>query len=107
MKSQFLFLSVFRSGSTIIEQFMNTQTDATVFFIRNVDEIDANEPVYTVDSDANLWNKDGLRIGSFRFFGDNNWSYRGTDGTFATNLGTDLIKAERLIVERLVALDVV
>lgn len=96
MKTPYSFLSVFRSGNIFIEQYINTKDDGTYFFIMG-------KVNYRVNSDGYLFDVDNKRIGVFRTFGANDWCYRGDDETVAYNLGPDLIKAERLVIERLIA----
>lgn len=88
-------LEHFRVGDGYYHHFINIETDAT--HVTN----DLGEVVYTVDSDAYVYDgavADGKRIGRFRTeFGLNNWSFITDDGSKIVTSFRDLLQAERYV----------
>lgn len=104
---EYTFEAAFNTALGPVDQYFDFSDDATFFIIVDqVEELSRYEAAYTVSKEANLYDKTGRCIGRFTMFGANDWSYSGNDGCCAYNLGPDLLKAERLIVERLIAMEV-
>lgn len=95
------YLGMVRNGNFGLEHYIDTQNDSTYLI-----DVATKQKMFTVNSDACLFDADGERIGKFNLgFGatpNHVWTYVSKDGkTVETINSSDLLLTERAVFAKL------